>query len=613
MDQISEIREKIDIVSLISEYLPLKKAGRNFKANCPFHSENTPSFVVSPERQIWHCFGCGKGGDAFTFLMEYENMEFPESLRALAKKTGVTLRESQFRQGEYSEKEKIFTINNLALKFYHYILTTHPAGKLALSYLTKERKLGKGMIETFELGFSPSTGSALSDYLIRKKNYKNKDLIFAGLSIEKGGKLYDFFKGRIMFPLFDHRGNVVGFSGRSLETESPPLSRLRSQAGSFANAQSAPKYINTRETPVYHKGSMFFGLNSAKNEIKQKQNAIIVEGEFDAISLFGEGIKNVVAIKGTALTENQVNLLSRFTPTVTLCLDQDSAGFEATKRSLEVIEKKGLTTSIIVLKNAKDPDEAIKKNPTEFKKALKESIDIYDYLIEKFTLENNKTSALGKKKIADNLLPLISNISNEIIKEHYLKKLSKILDISFESLFKEVEKFSRKNQEDKIIIPKKDKRTRRELLEEYLISLIIQNENSKGMLEEIKKTLSDYKFETPSLQKILENIYLYFEKNLPAGRQEKKFESLKFSKNLSKELFAAFDMCYLFPLPKFVSELRYEEELKKVAKELLTIYIKERIKTVSEEIKQKENNKKFENEEKLKREFTKLLSLLPKN
>lgn len=588
MDQVSEVREKIDIVSFISEYIPLKKMGRNFKANCPFHSENTPSFVVSPERQIWHCFGCGKGGDAFTFLMEYENMEFSESLRALAKRAGVILKQSQFKQGEYSEKEKIFTINALALKYYHYILTTHNVGKSALLYLKDNRKLGKGMIETFELGFSPNTGSALSDYLVKKKNYKNKDLVLAGLSFERNGKLYDFFRGRIMFPLFDHRGNVLGFSGRGL------------------NDTDMPKYINTRETSVYHKGNMFFGLNNAKDEIKQKENVIIVEGEFDAISLFQEGIKNVVAIKGTALTENQVNLLSRFSPKVTLCLDQDSAGFEATKRSLEVIEKKALTTAIIILKDAKDPDEAIKKSPLEFKKALKESRDIYDYLIEKFTLENNKNSATDKRIITENILPLLSNISNEIIKEHYLKKLSKSLDISFESLLKEVDKFSKKNQEDKIIIAKKDKKGRRELLEEYLISLIIQNEDVKEGVMDIKKTLSDYKFETPSLEKILENIYLYFEKN-------EKFKNSEFSKNLSKELQATFDMCFLLPLPKFVSSLRYEDELKKVAKELLTIYIKDKIRIVSEEIKEKEGAKNEEEQEKLKKEFTRLLSLLPKN
>ncbi len=588
MDQAAEIREKIDIVSLISEYLPLKKAGRNFKTNCPFHNENTPSFVISPERQIWHCFGCGKGGDCFTFLMEYENLEFPEALRALAKKAGVTIKETEFSRGQHSEKEKLFAINNLALKFYHYILTEHPAGKVALAYLLTKRKINKGIIETFELGFSPNTGSALSDYLTKKKGYQDKDLLMAGVSFERGSKLYDFFRGRIIFPLFDHRGNVTGFSGRALSDE------------------SQPKYLNTKETLVYHKGSMFFGLNGAKDEIKQKQDAIIVEGEFDAISLFMEGIKNVVAIKGTALTENQVNLLARFTPKVTLCLDQDNAGFEATRRSLEVIEKKGLTTAIIVTSEGKDPDEAIKKNPAAFKKAIRDSVGVYDYLTEKFVATNDKDTAQGKKEITDNLLPLFANIANEVLKEHYLKKLSSILDISLQSLVKEVDKLQSKNLEDKIIIPKKDKRTRREVLEEYLLALIIQDENPKKAIEETEQILAQYRFETPSLQKLLENLSLAFTK-------VEKLDIKQFSTILSKELIQAFDTCYLFPLPKFSDEAKHQEEIAKVSSEMLTLYIKDRVRMISEEIKTKERERKTQEVQRLKGEFTKLLELLPKN
>jgi DNA primase len=274
MDQVTEIREKIDIVSFLADYMPLKKAGRNFKTTCPFHNEKTASLVISPERQIWHCFGCGKGGDVYTFLMEYESMEFPEALRSLAKKAGVNLRESSFKQGEYSEKENIFTVNNHALKFYHYVLTELSAGKEALSYLLDKRKINKGIIDTFQLGFAPAAGSALSNYLSQKKGFKNRDLVAAGVSLERGTNLYDFFRGRIIFPLFDHRSNVTGFSGRAL------------------NDIDMPKYLNTKETAVYHKGSMFFGLNTAKEEIKQKQDAIIVEGEFDVISMYMEGIKN---------------------------------------------------------------------------------------------------------------------------------------------------------------------------------------------------------------------------------------------------------------------------------------------------------------------------------
>ncbi|MGA2968122.1 MAG: DNA primase [Candidatus Levyibacteriota bacterium] len=585
MDQVAEIREKIDIVTFIADYLPLKKAGRNFKTNCPFHNEKTPSFIISPERQIWHCFGCGKGGDVYTFLMEYENMEFPEALRSLAKRAGVTLKESSFRQGEYSEKENIFAVNNHALKFYHYVLTELPAGKEALSYLLQKRKINKGIIDTFQLGFAPAAGSALANYLLKKKSYKTRDLLSAGVVFERGSTVSDFFHGRIIFPLFDHRGNVAGFSGRAL------------------NDNDQPKYLNTKETAVYHKGSMFFGLNIAKDEIKQKQDAIIVEGEFDAIALYMEGIKNAVAIKGTALTENQVVLLSRFTPKVTLCLDQDNAGFEATRRSLEVLEKKGLTTSIVVIKDGKDPDEALKKNPAQFKQALRANLGVYDYLVAKFVAENNKDSAQGKKAIADNLLPLFANISNEIIKEHYLKKLSSIFEISLESLLKEVGKLQKKDLEDKISIPQKDKRSRREMLEEYLIALIAQSSNPQQVLENNQESLALYKFVTPSLGKLLEDLKTFL-KTSPVLDQE------KFSRILSKELIQAFDTCYLFPLPK-LEEDKYAEEIQKVLKELLAFFIKERVNMLTAEIKAKEKNKD-RNVKELREELSKLISRLPK-
>ena len=321
MDQAAQIREKIDIVSLISEYIPLKKMGRNFTTNCPFHNENTPSFVVCPERQIWHCFGCGKGGDAYTFLMEYENMEFFEALQALAKKIGVTLQNtgSSFAS---DKKQTIFSLNKLAVEYYNYVLTKHSVGKKALIYLKEKRGLNEKLINTFKIGFSPGRGDALSKYLINKKKFKAIDLVDAGLSIQRDSRTIDFFRGRIMFPLIDHRGNIVGFSGRSITDE-----------------DSGPKYINTKDTLVYHKGSMFFGLNIAKEEIKKQEFRYCNEGEFDVISAFKEGIGNAVALKGTAFTENQALLLSRFAPKVAMCLDKDSAGVLALKRSLPSLRK----------------------------------------------------------------------------------------------------------------------------------------------------------------------------------------------------------------------------------------------------------------------------------
>ena len=217
MDQVAEIRDKLDLAALISEYVPLKKAGRNFKAPCPFHNEKSPSFVVSPERQIWHCFGCGKGGDCYTFLMEYERLEFPEALRMLAKRVGVELQQRGSQQaGLASQKERLYQCNSLAKEFYHYVLTDHKVGQKAREYL-KDRGITEAVIKTFMLGFAPSTGTALTQYLTKKKGFTNEEVVEAGLAYQRGPTPQDFFWGRLMFPLIDHRDNVVGFSGRVLD------------------------------------------------------------------------------------------------------------------------------------------------------------------------------------------------------------------------------------------------------------------------------------------------------------------------------------------------------------------------------------------------------------
>jgi len=587
MDQASDIREKIDIVSFISEYLPLKKAGRNFKANCPFHNEKSASFMVSPERQIWHCFGCQKGGDAFTFLMDYENMEFPEALRALAKKAGVELKSFSFDNQLLSEKEKIYSLNRHALKFYQYVLLKHPLGKKALAYLKEKRDLSDKLIETFSLGVSPNSGSALSNYLIDKKGYKKQDLFLAGLAFENNGRTVDFFRGRLMFPLSDHRGNIVGFSARILDENS-----------------DSPKYINTKETSVYHKGSLFFGLDNAKDEIKIKQQAILVEGEFDVITCFKEGIRNVVAIKGTALTENQVTLLSRFTPKITLCLDMDAAGFEATKRSLPIIEKKSLTTTIVVMQNGKDPDEAIKDNSGAFKKALNEDIGVYDFLITKFLSIYDRKTSVGKGKIVEEMKPLLASIGNEVVKEHYIKKLSKEIDTSLESVTKEIDKYHDVQKAEKVSAGVQDKRKRREVLEEYLIALIVQSQDLNLALEKANKILVDYRFNIPSYQKIMEFMTQVLKK-------EGKVDGKKISNGLPNELLKSFDSCYLFPLPGFNNEEKYFDELEKMAYELFEIDIKDKRKEISQKIKENEENEEMI--EKLNKEYSRLTSLLSKS
>lgn len=581
MDQVAQIREKIDIVSLISEYIPLKKMGRNFTTVCPFHNEKSPSFVVSPERQIWHCFGCGKGGDCFTFLMEYENLEFVEALRILGKKTGVEIKKLENYQGA-SKKEKIYKINNLAAEYYHYILTSHKAGEEALRYLIKDRGLNRKLIDSFNLGFAPG-GESLTKYLLVKKKYPRGDLYEAGIVAGGGARTYDFFRNRIIFPLADHRGNVVGFSARV-----------------YGSSQEQPKYLNSRETFAYHKGSMFFGLDRAWESIKKAENAIIMEGELDVISSFKEGIENAIAIKGTALTAEQALLISRFTPKITLCLDQDEAGFNATKRSLPVLEERGLTVSVAVLSGGKDPDAAIKDNPNEFKKDLKNDIPVYDFILDRLLNEYDKKSPMGKKKISDEILPLIAIISNEVVKEHYLKKLGENIDTSFETLQREIEKNQKVKKEETRIV-KKDKRERREVLEEYLLGLLVQNKKPKFPAIKAQENLDGYKFINASYGFIFKQLCEFLKVNENLDTQ--------FQKSLDQNLLKTYNMLYILPIPGITEEDLFEKEIEKTSLELKITYLKERIREIGKKLKN-ENLNSSKEEEKLKEEFSKVASLL---
>lgn len=583
MDEVSLIREKTDIVALISEFVALKKAGRNFKAPCPFHNEKSPSFVVSPERQIWHCFGCGKGGDIYTFLMEYERLEFPEALRMLAKRAGVELTNRERNPGLATQKERLYQINSLTKEYYHYVLTKHKAGEKALAYL-KNRGITKKIIETFMLGFSP-TGNALSHYLMNKKKYSREDLVAAGVVFERGRDIVDFFRGRLMFPLLDHRDNVVGFAGRILEGDT-----------------STSKYINTRETLIYHKGEQFYGLNNTKDAIRRANQAIIVEGEFDVISCFENGVANVVAVKGTALTEAQVNLLGRFTQKITFCFDGDKAGQEAIKRSLSVVEKKGLTPTVIEIPGGKDPDEALKNEPGMFKKAVNNDIGIYDYLFDKTLASVDLDSAAGKKAFADQLLPIIASIKNEIIKEHYIKKISSALDTSYESITRELVKLKEPiRQQPKTEPEAKQKRSKEELLEEYLLALIIQSDMPKKALGEAMTVLSDIMPKDRAYHKIIDHLLEHF------GSQAE-FNSVSFGNGLPKELLPSYDTGFLLSLPTFSDEKHAKEEIVKTAQQLKRIYIQKKLRELSQSIKEKDERGEEEDATKLRKAYSELAS-----
>ncbi len=564
MDQVSQIRERTDLVALLSEYITLKKAGRNFKARCPFHEEKSPSFVASPDRQIWHCFGCGKGGDAYTFLMEYERIEFPEALRLLAKRAGITLQSSNFDSKVSEKKEKLAEINSLTAEFYHYILTTHPAGEKAREYL-KNRGVSEKVMESFKIGYAPVSSSSLSEYLLKKKKLNKEDLLEAGLGYERGGSVRDFFYGRLMFPLIDSHNTVVGFSGRILDSE-----------------QTGPKYINTRETMLYHKGEHLFGIHLTKDSIRKENQAILVEGEFDVMSCFQNGVGNVVAVKGTALTERQVTLLSRFATKITMCFDGDTAGQEAIKRSLPIIEKKGLTTSVIVIPSGKDPDESLQTNPIEFLQAAKQDMPVYDFLLNVMSKRHNPETIEGKKEIGKELLPIISQIQNEIVKEHYIRKLAEVLQTSYESVLKEMQK----QKEIPLVSPNPittEKKSQEEKLEDYLLALVIQSPQVVDYTELLSSCFEDILPEERSTQKVLSSFISF----ITEGQTVEKFSS-----TLPTELLSSFDTASLFPLSLVKDQEK--KEINRVSNQLSTIYVKKKIKELSTLLSEEEDIKKRE-------------------
>lgn len=576
MDDVDLIKQKVDIAELIGSYITIKKAGRNFKANCPFHNEKSPSFVISPERQIWHCFGCAKGGDIFTFVEEYDRVDFSEALKILAERAGVKLRKNVFRTKEDEKKNRIYEINHLTSQYYHYLLTEHLTGKEALSYVLK-RGITEALLNTYNLGYAPRQGNALINFLIKKKGYTKEELLSAGVATIRNGRLYDFFLNRIIFPIQDAQGNIIAFSGRALKEE------------------ALPKYINTKETPVYIKGDSLFGLYQAKESIRKSNSAILMEGEFDAISSFKEGITNAIAVKGTALTENQIRLIKRFANKIIFCFDTDPAGTEAQRRSIAMIQKEGLTASVVVPPQGKDPDEILKENPLLFKKALKNEINIYDFIIESAKEDKDPSTVEGKKHILSRTLPYLIDIDNEIIKEHYLKKLANLIDASYESVLKESFKIKSPKVEEEPV-KKKEIKDRQSLLEDHLLTLILQSQNPKDAVATATKSLDNISLLTPHAKVIFDTLKEYFITSDALAVSE-------VNKLLHPSIIPTFDLYFLKPIPNFENNKNQLQEIEKTAINVKHSIVKKLLNDLALKIKEAEKLKDEEELQKLHEEF----------
>jgi len=477
--QIEEIKNKLNVVDVVGSYIKLTKTGINYRGPCPFHSEKKPSFFVSPNRQMWKCFGCGKVGDIYEFVKEIEGVEFGDALRILAAKAGVELKRENPKLR--TERQRLYEICDLACCFFEKQLDASVVGKEAKEYLLK-RGITEESIKKWRLGYSPDTWQSLSDFLVGK-GYQRQEIIRAGLAIEKEGNRsdsYDRFRGRIIFPIFDLNSQAVGFGARVFKT---------------ANEKETAKYINTPQTLVYNKSNILYGLNFAKLPVKKENNCVITEGYTDAIMAHQAGFINTVAASGTALTSQHLEILKRYAENLILAFDMDLAGDTATKRGINLAEEQGFNIKIVdSYSGAKDPAEIILGNPKDWSDSIEKSRTIMDYYFDSAFAKFDKNIPEGKKQIGRMILPAIKRIQNRIEQMHWIQKISQKLDIREDAIIEElksvksnVEILSKYDTDIKKGINfKKDAAAqgRQKLIEEKIISLLAKNPENLNLIEE---------------------------------------------------------------------------------------------------------------------------------
>jgi len=449
-DNVSKIKDRLSVVDVVSGYLKIQKAGANFKAPCPFHNEKTPSFFISPERQMWKCFGCGAGGDIFTFVKQMEGVEFPEALRILASKAGIELEE--FDSAIKDSKDRLYQICEVSVQFFEKQLSHSGTGQRAVEYLK-----GRGVKETtmakFRLGFAPDTWDALSGYL-RNSGFAEKEIVDAGVVVKRqetidnrqeARGIYDRFRSRIMFPISDANGRVVGFTGRifrpAAEVDGALSRRDRSQEGQDSTegnvGTGTAKYINTPQTLIYDKSRILYGLNNSRNDIRKKDKCLLVEGNMDAIMSYQAGITNVVASSGTALTPMHLVILKRFTNNLDFCFDTDSAGAMATKRGIgmalgqdfnvKVVE---LNDPVVEISNAsKDPADFIQKYGSKWMEVVERAKPVMEFYFDKAKENYHPESAESKKNIILAVAPFIKRLSSRVEKSHWVNQLAYLLRV----------------------------------------------------------------------------------------------------------------------------------------------------------------------------------------
>lgn len=458
------VKEKLDLADFLRQYVKLTPAGKNLKGLCPFHKEKTPSFMVSPERQMWHCFGsCGEGGDIFKFVMKYENLEFFDALKMLAEKAGIDLR--QYGNPDQKRHNILYEINNAAKDFFKKSFTPEAAAYL------KERGLKKETIEEFEIGFAANTRDGLTGYLL-KKGFQVQEIERAGLAFKtERGTYWDRFRNRIMFPLYNQFGKVLAFTGRIMPGETADVG----------------KYVNSPETPIFSKSKLMFGLHKSKNFIRENKSAVLCEGQMDLIMMWQDGIKNAVAVSGTALTNDHLKLLKRLADNLVLVFDSDEAGQQATERAIDLANAEDFTAKIVVMplghsptgEAQKDPADVVREQSGMMAKYLGAALPVMEYYLQKYLAVSGKRSGLEISDVKKNIrvvLSKIKNIYSPVERAHWLKELEKRTGVAERHLEEEMGKLE--TADDKLEISKGNfdpvvpKRTRKEIISDRLLTLV---------------------------------------------------------------------------------------------------------------------------------------------
>ena len=542
--EIEQIKSRLNIVDVVGEYIKLEKAGINYRALCPFHNEKTPSFFVSPSRQMWHCFGgCNEGGDIFKFVMKIEGIEFIDALKLLAKKAGVQLKTSSKKYEEIkTQREKLLDICKKATIFFSTQLNKSKTGLEAKDYLMK-RGLKEETIKEWKIGYAPSTWDSLCNYLIGL-GYERKDIIDAGLASEK---FFDRFRSRIIFPICDFNGQPVGFTGRVF------------------NSDDEAKYLNTPNTLLYDKSQALYGLDKAKVEIRKNDSCVLVEGNVDCIMSHQSGIKNCLAVSGTALTPAHLGIIKRFSNNLILSFDMDLAGNNATKKGIDMALKNGFNVKVISMNSEKDPaDIILSSGEDEWKKIIKEAKPINQFYFDLSFKDRDVRSVEDKKKIVSELLPIFKKIDNTIEQTYWIQKLAEKLSIREDDIRQEMKKVNLPKQEVEVQKEKTGK-SRKELLEEAILSMVLIEPSIVETLTEEQKKLFTF------LEKENNDSYIIMKSEL-----------------LKEE------------------DIDINEEWRKCVYEIEKIYKEEKRKKIMADIKEKEKEGSFEEVKKLLLEFNKL-------